>query len=350
MKTIDQFLSHLVQTGKSPLTVRNYRIYLSKFLSVSSISSPDAITLPKIDAFQQYLASRGMSLLTQSYYLLCIRSFLKYCRIHLELPVLDPLRIELPKTNRKLQIALNQDETDRLLKVILFDQQERTTSEYSFLAKAVIELLVSSGIRVSELCGLKVLDIDFANKRFQVTGKGNKERVCFLNDRAKSAIMQYLKHKKTANTYLFTSSMKETTKPITPRSVQRIVLKYAKLAGIEKRVTPHALRRTFATLLLRKNVDIRYIQAFLGHNSIQTTQLYTLIERSDLEKIYELAQKKATKNIKDGEMVIVGKESLAKIRGTILQLTNQQKKLIAKLTPEEKPIVKKSIYKYLTIN
>lgn len=200
----------------------------------------------------------------------------------------------------------------------------------------MIELLLASGVRVQEMCNLKVTQMDFKQKFFRVFGKGDKERVAFLNDEAVHFLRRYLAIRKNNTPYLFSSTAVRGNGKLTTRSVERTIKECALRAGITKQVTPHMLRRCFAIRLLRKNVDIRYIQDFLGHESIATTQLYTKIERSDLERVYRLADKKETKDVKEKEQVILGRESLAKLTGMIGNTMQKQHEILRRLQGEKK--------------
>jgi len=326
-KLIEEYLNYLQLKGKSPLTIRNYKSYLSIFATFSNIQDASAISLDLIDKFQSSLAGAGISLITQSYYLITIRSFLKYLRIRKNLNVLDPLLIELPKTRRKIIGALSEDEAKKLIGVAPM------LSEQSIRARAIIEFLMGSGIRVAELCSLTIKDIDLKEKWFRVTGKDNKQRVCFINDRMVVTLKKYLSTRRNNSIYLFTRYDKyDDNKPVTTRSIERLVKSYGIKAGIIKSVTPHGLRRLFAIRLLRKNVDIRYIQEFLGHESIQTTQLYTNIERNDLERVYRLASRKVSKNVKkENEQILISRESLNKLRGMIGNAMRNQNQILREI-------------------
>lgn len=325
-KQIEEFLNYLSLKGKAPSTIKNYRRYLLEFNSFAKCNVED-LTLDTVDRFHSRLVTKNISLVTQSYYLITIRSFLKFLRVRKELPVLDPLRIDLPKTRRKMLDALSEDEVKRLLKVAPF------FSEYNIRARAIIEFLLGSGVRVAELCSLKVSDIDLKQKWFRVTGKGNKQRLCFINNDMVVALKKYLATRRNNSIYLFTRYDKyEDGKPITTRSIERLVKECGIKAGITKPVTPHVLRRTFAAKLLRKNVDIRYIQEFLGHDSLQTTQWYTKIEQNELEKVYRIASSKTSKNVKkETEQIIISRESLNKLRGMIGNTMRNQNEILREI-------------------
>jgi len=157
--------------------------------------------------------------------------------------------------------------------------------------KAILELLFSTGLRVSELCALDRDSIDLDKGMFSVRGKGSKIRVVFISDSARDVLKEYLKERKDIDPALFVRDSKSPNKEeklqLTPRSVQRIIKKYAVKAGISKKVTPHWLRHSFATDLLRNGADLRSVQMMLGHANISTTQIYTHFTDKQLEDIHK---------------------------------------------------------------
>lgn len=328
---IEEFLKHLELKGRSPLTTRSYKAYLLAFAAFSKCDAVE-ITLDMVDRFQSSLAASGIGLQTQSYYLITLRSFLRFLRIRKDLPVLDPLKIELPKTRRKIFDGLTDEEVEKLKKAAPLQDP------YDIRARAIIEFLLGSGIRVNELCLLKVSEIDLSQKWFRVLGKGGKERVCFMTDEMVRTVKKYLSNRNNTSAYLFTqyaSERYEASKPIATRSIERLINAYGVKAGITKAVYPHMLRRTFATTLLRKDVDIKYIADFLGHDSLQTTSLYTKIQRNDLEKVFRLANKKAAKSVKEDEKVILSRESFQKLTGMVGKTMQNQQKILSKLEKKE---------------
>ncbi|NBS41797.1 hypothetical protein EBS80_04025 [bacterium] len=164
---------------------------------------------------------------------------------------------------------------------------------------AVLELLFATGMRVSELASLKIDGINLNRDEFSVRGKGDKVRVVFLSDTARAACKAYLAARRDASPYLFVShdrakKGRAETGPLTPRSIQRLVERYAKAAGITKRITPHTLRHTFATDLLMNGADIRAVQSMLGHASITTTQVYTHVTNKHLKDVHKKFHGKST--------------------------------------------------------
>jgi site-specific recombinase XerD len=282
-----EFLEYLeIEKGRSELTVRNYDHYLERFLDWSEVKSPKQINSDLIRRFRLYLnryedeKGRKMKRVTQDYYVIALRGFLKYMSQR-DIETLSSDRIELGKTKDREVEFLELDEVERLLSVT------RDADVKDARDKAILELLFSTGLRVSELTGLDITNINLRSGEFSVRGKGGKIRLVFLSDSAKKAIVFYLKKRTDLSPALFISFGKNRDcERLTPRSVQRIVKKYATMAGIVKTITPHTLRHSFATDLLRNGADIKSVQAMLGHSSITTTQVYTHVTDKHLKEIH----------------------------------------------------------------
>jgi site-specific recombinase XerD len=213
--------------------------------------------------------------------MIALRAFLKFLRKR-EIPGISPERVELAKIPERELDLISPAELDRLLKLAVGDDLAH------YRDKAILELLFSTGLRVSELCALNA-DLDISQDSFSVRGKGEKVRVVFLSNDAKNAIATYLKARKDMEEALFVT-IPTAGRPIsrlTPRSIERIMKKYAALAGITKKLTPHVLRHVFATDLLNNGADIRSVQQLLGHASINTTQIYTHITDAHLREIHK---------------------------------------------------------------
>jgi site-specific recombinase XerD len=201
---------------------------------------------------------------------------------------LSPEKIELPKITRKQVTFLDIDEVKLLMSAI------HDESEIDLRNRAIIELLFSSGLRVSELVSLNKGSINLKRKEFTVRGKGNKDRLVFISEKAAQSLSSYLQKRLDNLPPLFLSYSRNNIsandgsyRRITARSIQRIIEKYAKIAGLTKHVTPHTMRHSFATDLLMNGADIRSVQTMLGHSSIVTTQVYTHITDSHLKDAYE---------------------------------------------------------------
>lgn len=323
---ITDFLEHLeVERNASPLTVRNYSFYLRRFENQSGTTDPKDITLEKIRDYRLYLNRlknrRGefMKKATQNYHLIAIRSFLKYLAKR-DIASLPPEKIELAKVGERQVSFLDGEDLERFLEAPL---KAESPEVIRLRDKAILELFFSTGLRVSELANLRRDAVNLKKDEFTVRGKGGKFRVVFLSNQAKYWIGEYLEHRHDIEPWLFVRhdrarpaaggakggesvdrriggsargekpTIRSTDYPIhwpsslTPRSLQRLVADYAKAAGITKRVTPHALRHSFATDLLMNGADIRSVQSLLGHASITTTQIYTHITNQQLRDVYK---------------------------------------------------------------
>jgi site-specific recombinase XerD len=289
------FLEYLeVEQGRSAKTAANYDHYLSRLIEFA-----DDIEVEKINDelvrkwrlwLNRYIDRNGheLSRITQSYHLIALRSFLKYCAKR-GITTLGPEKIELPKVARKQVSFLSSDELNRVL------SQPDINNEIGLRDKAILELLFSTGLRVSELCNVNRDHINLDRLEFMVRGKGQKDRPIFVSPEAAEWVGSYLKTRTDDNKPLFIrysgTEDNVTTdgnfKRLTPRSIQRIVAGYALKAGITKHVTPHTLRHSFATDLLMNGADIRSVQAMLGHSNISTTQVYTHVTDFHLKEIHE---------------------------------------------------------------
>lgn len=284
-----QFLEYLeIEKGRSVKTVENYDRYLTRFFDQTKIVSPETLTEPKVREFRLWLnrqpgTSGDMKKKTQNYYLIALRAFLKYMRKQ-GIESLSPERIELAKVGARDLDLITAAELERLMKGPTGD------SPTALRDKAMLELLFSTGLRVSELCSLNS-DIDLTRDEFSVRGKGDKVRVVFLSPEAKAAVADYLKHRKSMSDALFVSHSRVSRETgfgrLTPRSVERIVKHYAIKAGITRKVTPHVIRHSFATDLLENGADLRSVQALLGHANIATTQVYTHVTDKHLREIHK---------------------------------------------------------------
>jgi site-specific recombinase XerD len=293
-----EFLEHLeIEKGRSAKTVENYHFYLKRFFSWAKIKEPNQIEQDLVRNYRLWLnrlkdqAGQPLKKNTQNYHLIALRTFLKYLAKR-DIKTLAPEKIELAKMpDRQIEFMEGTDLENFLEAPFKIEQPEII----KFRDKAILETLFSTGLRVSELANLKKNDINLNKDEFTVRGKGSKLRVVFLSNQAKHWLKKYLEARKDMSAYLFTNhdkaslkrSKKKDDKGLTPRSVQRIVEKYAKIAGITKKITPHVLRHSFATDLLQNGADIRSVQAMLGHSSITTTQIYTHITDKQLREVYK---------------------------------------------------------------
>lgn len=295
--SISQFLEYLeVERGLSQLTLRNYGFFLRRFADFAAkqnIKKPENINKMLVHQYRLYLnrlpskTTDTIKKNTQNYHLIALRTFLKYLTKN-DVKTLEPEKIELVKQSPRQVEFLEGSELERILEAPL---QENSDSLQSLRDKALLETLFSTGLRVSELAKLKIDDINLNKPEFTVRGKGSKVRLVFLSETARHWLKKYLEARHNPNPYIFISHSKINTEgsdsPLTPRSIERLVARYARLAGIMKKVTPHTLRHSYATDLLFNGADIRSVQAMLGHASITTTQVYTHITDNQLRDVYK---------------------------------------------------------------
>ena len=275
-----EFLEHLeIEKGRSVRTVENYAHYLERFLNFSQAKNPADITDETIRKFRLWLNRQPalggtLKSKTQNYYLIALRTFLKYLAKR-KIVSLPAERIELARVGERQLDLISQEELERLL-AAPEGNDLRTLRD-----KAILELLFSTGLRVTELCSLP-RDLNWRAPEISVRGKGEKIRLVFISPAAREAVQRYLIARKDMEEPLFLSN-KNTA--LTRRSVERIVKFYAVKAGIAKKVVPHSLRHLFATDLLRNGADLRSVQALLGHANIMTTQIYTHVTDKHLREI-----------------------------------------------------------------
>lgn len=329
-KLINEFLEYLeIEKNVSKLTIRNYRHYLHRFLGYLAgnevtpppvsendkngdntlhLPSPMAeklnkdspkiplsdITMEKIRQYRLYLSRyadvHGLTLkrVTQNYHMIALRSFLKYL-LKRDLSVIAPDKIDLPKAESRSLKFLEREQVDRFLAM------PQISTSTGLRDKALLEVLFSTGLRVSELVSLNRDQINFERLEFGVIGKGRRARVVFLSDTAADWVKRYLATREDDSKALFIRYSGKTGNitdnrdnlRLTARSVQRLVEKYVKKAKLPIKITPHGLRHTFATDLLSNGADLRAIQEMLGHKNISTTQIYTHVTNPQLKKVHE---------------------------------------------------------------
>lgn len=290
-----QFLDYLeIEKNRSKLTLRNYDLYLSRFLEFArhrGISDPAKLTLDLVRNFRLWLNRqkdhRGheLKLITQNYHIIALRSFLKYLAKR-DIKTLSAEKLELAKSPARQVEFLESDDLEKLMTAPEFEKNELLRLR----GLAILELLFSTGLRVAELASLKHTQVNLKKEEFTVRGKGDKLRIVFLSPTARDALKKYLEKRTDNSEALFTRHNREIditdAAPLTCRSIQRLIKKYAILAGISTHVTPHTLRHTMATDLLASGADLRSVQEILGHASVTTTQIYTHITNRRLREVY----------------------------------------------------------------
>ena len=295
-KEINDFLEYLeIDRGLSRATLRNYHFYLNRFADFAKnkqICEVEKITEDLTHKYRLYInrlkSPEGVEIKknTQNYHLIALRAFLKYLA-RKSVKTLEPEKIDLAKQTDRQVSFLEADDVIKLLKAPRQIAQDEIISRRDL---AILELLFSTGLRVGELVKLEIENINLRRDEFSVRGKGGKLRLVFLSDDAKRALYEYLKIRRDEQPFLFVSHgavVKTEKVGLTSRTIQRIVEKYAKIAGITKSVTPHTLRHSYATDLLINGADIRSVQSMLGHSSITTTQVYTHITDQQLRDVHK---------------------------------------------------------------
>ncbi|MDP3057578.1 MAG: tyrosine-type recombinase/integrase [bacterium] len=311
----EDFLQYLeLEKGRSKKTISAYRLSLEKFYSFARLDSPESkrtgnvppekISLDLVKKYRLRLngstslttgsstkpiqsrspqvTAKELKKVTQNYHLIVLRAYLKYLAKN-NISTLAPEKIELAKIPERQVNFLEAEEVEQLLD---FNPGE---SLRLLRDKAILELLFSTGLRVSELAALKRTDINLKKDEFSVRGKGGKIRPIFTSPSAREAIKAYIARRADPEPALFVSIPKNKTAltQLTPRSIERMIKKYAVTAGITKKITPHTLRHSFATDLLINGADIRSVQSMLGHSSITTTQIYTHITDRQLREVHK---------------------------------------------------------------
>ncbi|HTG01261.1 MAG TPA: site-specific tyrosine recombinase XerD [Nitrospirota bacterium] len=282
---LKKFLNYLaVEKGLSRNTLDSYERDVRKYRESTGKRSPDTISPADITAFLGRLASEGIAVPSQARALAAVRGFHKYLLID-GLASTDPtLNLESPKGWKRLPRTLSSSDVERLL------AQPDPATPIGMRDRAMLELLYATGLRVSELVGLRRGDINLERGFLLVIGKGSKERAVPMGETAIAAVRDYLERARPMllggreSDHLFISSKRG---PITRQMFWTRIKTYARTANIAGVVSPHTLRHSFATHLLDNGADLRAVQAMLGHSDISTTQIYTHVSRERLKKIHE---------------------------------------------------------------
>lgn len=271
-----------LEKNSSQKTIRNYHHYLLRFVDFSKDIEPSKIDLGLIRRYRLFLSrfidpksNQPLKRVTQNFFLIALRSFLRYLSRN-DITSLSPDKIELGSQEASPLKVLDEGNLERLLRA------PDLTKLDGIRDKAILEMLFSTGLRVSELASLNRDQVNLKRREFGVVGKGKKERVVFLSDGAVSSLEVYFQIRKDTFKPLFIrfqgkvdSSDQGEKMRLSTRSIERVVEKYVKQAGISIKATPHTLRHNFATDLLINGADIRSVQEMLGHSNISTTQIYT---------------------------------------------------------------------------
>ena len=286
---IARFLIYLqAEKNSSEHTVKNYSIDLRNFFAFTKDLPVEKIDYLEIRRFLASLNEKGFSKSSISRKLACLRSFFKFLVRENHLKENPASSISTPKKDKKLPLFLEEKEISNLLDAPAADSKTEKRD------KSILELLYSSGIRVSELVGLNIEDVDFFGEVLRVRGKGKKERLVPAGGKALNAIREYVDSRAEGNGGnrgpLFLNKGKTR---LTDRSVRRIVLKYSRRIALNKNISPHVLRHTFATHMLDRGADLRSVQELLGHENLSTTQIYTHVTTKRLKEAYDDAHPRA---------------------------------------------------------
>lgn len=294
-KAKTEFLEYLeIEQNRSQKTIQNYDHYLTRLLDFAGDElMVSQITPELIRKWRLWLNRLGTNVSdelgksTLNYHLIALRSFLKFCSKR-NLSALPADKIELARTQRKQVTFLEEDEVGRLF------SQPNLETLVGLRDRAILELLFSSGLRVSELVSLERDQINLKRREFMVRGKGQKDRPVFISPNAADWLKLYIERRQDNTRPLFVRysgskavDLSGNYHRLTARSIQRLVSRYALLAGITKHVSPHTLRHSFATDLLMNGADLRSVQAMLGHSNIATTQIYTHVTDPHLKSVHD---------------------------------------------------------------
>ena len=291
---LERFVNYLQYTkNASPKTIENYSLRVNRFIEYIWDVDASEIKMIHIQDFRTSLIKQGLSPKTVNYHAVGLRSFFKFM-LRNDIETLSPEKIDLAKIPPRRVSYLSEEEVEAIL-----DAPARYEKKPLKILrdKAILATLYGTGLRVTELITLKTSDVKLNENQFSVIWKGSKLRAVFLTQDAKEKLKNYLLSRSDDSEYLFISlSPNSYWEPLSRNSIESLVKKYAELVWIHEKVTPHTLRHSFATSLLRRGADIRSVQALLGHSSIQTTQIYTHVDDKYLQKVHDLLDKKPDSN------------------------------------------------------
>lgn len=289
---LERFVNYLKYTkNASPRTIENYSLWINRFISYVWDIEANQIKMVHIQDFRMSLINQGLSQKTVNYHAVWLRSFFKFL-LRNDVETLSPEKVDLAKIPPRKVSYLSEEQVQSILDAPWIYEKKNLKS---LRDKAILATLYGTWLRVTELISLKTSEIKLNENQFSVIWKWSKLRSVFLTQDAKEKLRQYILSRNDDSEYLFISlSSNSYWLPISRNSVEWLVKNYAHLVWINEKVTPHTLRHSFATSLLRRWADIRSVQALLWHSSIQTTQIYTHVDDKFLQKVHDLLDKKPT--------------------------------------------------------
>lgn len=285
---LEKFLYYLeYEKNTSPRTLENYSLWLNRFIDYIWNIDVRTIKSMQILDYRMFLNQLWLSKKTINYHIVALRSFFKFC-LKNDIDCIAPDKLELSKTQPREINFLTEEEIQQILDAPLLYEKNELIKKRDY---AVIYMLYSTWLRVSELISLTVWQVDLNEKQFSVVWKWSKRRSIFMTSKAKEILEDYLNSRGVKSQYLFVSmSWNSNWKPLSRNAVEDIVRKYKNYTGIKKKLTPHTLRHSFATTLLKKWADLRAVQELLWHSSITTTQIYTHVDDKYLQKVHDLLE------------------------------------------------------------
>ena len=286
---LERFINYLQYTkNASPKTIENYSLRINRFIWYIGDIDANEVRMIHIQDFRTYLIKQGLSQKTVNYHAVGLRSFFKFM-LRNDVNTLSPEKIDLAKTPPRQVSYLSEEQVHKILEApSIFEKKPLKILR----DKAILATLYGTWLRVTELITLKTLDIRLDENQFSVIWKWSKLRSVFLTQDARHKLKQYILARDDNSEYLFISlSPNSYWEPLSRNTIESLVKRYANMVWITEKVTPHTLRHSFATSLLRRGADIRSVQALLGHSSIQTTQIYTHVDDKYLQKVHDLLDK-----------------------------------------------------------
>ena len=294
---LTKYFYYLKSKSLSENTIKNYfrdLIGYFNYLNQNNLDPSKSIKPEHIRKMLSFLIEKGFSKLSISRKISAIKSYINFLeKFNYSADNYSEL-ITIPKKTRNLPKVMTEKEINQLIKHVEINTKK------NFRDDALIELLYSTGLRVSEIANLKMGDINFEKSEIKILGKGNKQRVVIFNNKSKEKIIKYLKNDKRLISLrkgaLFQNKFKEA---LSPRSIQRLLKKYLNFSGINSKYSTHTLRHTFATHLLEGGADIKVIQQLLGHSSPETTKIYTHVSSPALKNVYNNSHPRSFSKIKN---------------------------------------------------